>query len=655
MHHQSGFLPEPATKVQKLFLFRYQTMKKMCKNAELPAKRLGNWRNLCNFAGMEQNLPDIIRGTKALQKGLLNQGGFMKFVVEHINEDGLTLFAQYQEQIVADYRKANMWDPDVQLLSGDELRLKALGPDNHLKPEFRRRKALEQLLVDLSDDAVLPDDAADTLRGFYDGYMGYAWREYFEHRNPEHATDLGFYKIFMEQFRSPYGLAYLCMKLTLKEHHGLGWTEEDQYDYYRIAEYHYFYLDGARPLGRQAFDRFRRGVNKWLEGKTDEECLELAKDMLKQVRFFSQHIYNDEIFCGTNGKQFPLEDKQWLRQMVWSLDGELSDLQNCLADFVLILSEVGRIWAARLLKIHGIDLHQLEKLNASSLRPYNAKNDGFDYYYYVDHYYTEDNHNTCFVHDSTDAKALLYNLYHMKPGDVKVEHPKKAKMTNDVIDVKGRENNRRKCTRQKNIPSTIPQPALNLTLKYLKYNEPIILKLQEERLRLLYSKWKFTLIKNDGSWGWLGDEVDSDKFHQLFTGKIKPCNLKFAKGDHILMQFFLWLLVYETKTDYNRKELLIEKQTNQSAKRLLREQFGIESSPATSRLTDGDIKRIKESIYILDYHNSLPLKPGGGDNDYDETDDAIQQLSNNIDLGIGERADVEQAVMSGELHAGKHT
>ena len=342
--------------------------------------------------------------------------------------------------------------------------------------------------------------------------------------------------------------------------------------------------------------------------------------------------------------------------MVWSLDGELSDLQNCLADFVLILSEVGRIWAARLIKKHGIDLHQLEKLSASSLRPYNAGIDGFDYSYYVDHYYSEDNHNTCHIQDNREAKQLLFKLYHMELGDVKDMLPKENKTPNDNIDVKGKEDNRRNCSRQKKRPTTIPSPPLYLTLKYLKYNKPDILQRQEKRLRLLYEKWRNPETSNDSSWGWLPGEVSSDLFHQLFTGEKIPCNLKFAKGDHILMQLFLWLLKYETKTDYNHhKELLIEKQTHQSATKLLREQFGIESVPVTSRLTPEDKKRIKESIYILDYNNPLPLKPGGEDNDYDVSDVAIQSRSNKLDLGIDELADVEQAVMSGDLHIGKHT
>jgi len=361
---------------------------------------------------MEKTIDEYIREDKGLRQLLLGQEGFMKYVVEHIDDDGLSLFSQYQEQVVVDYRKANMWNSDLQLLSGDELRLKALGPDNHLMPEFRCRKALESLLADQQEEA------ADAVRAFYDGYMAFAWREYFERRNPEHATVLGFYKTFMEQFRSPNGLAYLCLKLTLKEHHGEGWTEQDQYDYYRIAEYHYFYLDWCGPHGKRAFARLREGVKEWLYGKNGDECRELAEDMLEKVRFFSQHIYNDELVCYTGTKPFPLEDKRWLRTLVEGFGKKSdTDVMNLLRDFLYLLQEIGRIWAARLLKIHGIDLHQLEKHNASSLRPYNSKKDGFDYFHYVDHYYTEDNPNTCCVKDCQHAKKLIYNLYAIEEGD----------------------------------------------------------------------------------------------------------------------------------------------------------------------------------------------------------------------------------------------
>lgn len=73
------------------------------------------------------------------------------------------------------------------------------------------------------------------------------------------------------------------------------------------------------------------------------------------------------------------------------------------------------------------------------------------------------------------------------------------------------------------------------------------------------------------------------------------------------------------------------------------------------RLSETDIKRIKESIYILDWNAPLPLKRGGDDTDYDLSDTALQLRSVNINLGIDQYADVEQAIKSGVLRKGKHT
>lgn len=372
-----------------------------------------------NYVDMNQNLPDIIRENEDLRQALLEQDGFMKYVAEHIDdgEDGLTIYARYQEHVYAVYRKENSWNPDAQLMSGEELWLVALGADNHLMKEFRSLKALERSL------SGLPEEVADTVRGFYDGYMAYAWREYFERRNPEHCTDAGLYKVLMEQYLWPNGLAHRCMDIVLKEHHGKGLSEKDQYDYYRIAEYHYFYFDESGRQGKLAFNRLRRGVKEWLDGKDDEECRELAIDMLTKVRNFSQHIYNDEAVCSSNGVPFPLEDKRWLRQMAWDLGKK--DTKACFyfCEFVQILAEIGHIWAARLLRKHNIDMHKLEEETYSFILPYTPKEDGYDYCYYVDHHYNTDNSKTCCVNNQREAKDLLYKSFSKesdpgKQGDV---------------------------------------------------------------------------------------------------------------------------------------------------------------------------------------------------------------------------------------------
>lgn len=365
---------------------------------------------------MKQLLPDYIKENENLRQTLLAQEGFMKYVTNYIincGDDGLSLYAKYQKQVFDDYCKAYSWNPDTQLMTNNERWLIALGQGNHLKKEFGYRKTLEKALSDLDEE-----EAADTVKKFYDGYMAYAWRECFERNHPEHATDVGFYQHFMEQFRHPNGLVYRCMELAIKEHHGEEWTETDQYDYYRIAEYHYFYFDWCGPQGNRAFGRLRRGVKEWLDSKDDKECRELAKDMLEKVRFFSHHIYNDKAVCGSSNGVFPIEDKRWLRGLIEN-DWKKSDTDNMrlFRDFLYLLQEVCRIWAARLLRYHNSNFHEIEKRVYSFLRPYRQEEDGFDYFHYVDHYYIEDNPNTNCVKDVQNAKELLYTLYEIKEED----------------------------------------------------------------------------------------------------------------------------------------------------------------------------------------------------------------------------------------------
>lgn len=365
---------------------------------------------------MKKAIDDYIRENEDFRQALLKLEGFIKYMTDYIingGDDGLSLYAKYQDYVFDNYCKANRWNPDTLLLSMDELRLKALNPGNHLKKEFGYRKALERLLSELDEE-----EAAETIRGLYDGYMAYAWRTDFERRNPQHTTDMGFYQNFMEQFRHPNGLVYCCMELAIKEHHGKGWTETDQYDFYQIAEYHYFYFDLCGPHGNRAFGRLRRGVKEWLEGKDDEECRELAKDMLEKMRFFSHHIYNDEAVCYSNGSPFPIEDKKWLRGLVEnSGKNSVTEVMQIFRDFLFLLQEVCRIWAARLLRYHKTDLHEFEKRVYSFLRPYTPNEDGFEYFHYVDHYYIEDSPNTCCVNDSQRAKELLYSMYGINDED----------------------------------------------------------------------------------------------------------------------------------------------------------------------------------------------------------------------------------------------
>lgn len=599
---------------------------------------------------MKKNLPEYIRENENLRQALLAQKGFMKYVAKYImngGDDGLSLYAQYQEHVYADYRKANTWNGDAQLLSDVEFRLEAIGPRNHLKTEFEYRKALENTLSEIDNEP------ADAARDYYDAYLAYAWRGFFERRNPDHATDVGFYRIFMEQFQHPDGLVYRCMELAVKDHHGEAWTNDDIYDFYRIAEYYYFYFDTKRRPGMLAFDRLRRGVKEWLEGKDDEECRELAIDMLEKVRFFSQHVYNDEARCHPS---FPQEDKRWLRGLVegWGNNRE-TDATWRFREFLFFLQEVCRIWAARLLKYHNIDLHELEKTCYSFLRPYKPKDDCFDHYYYVDHYYKGDSPNTCCVKNRQKAKELLYTLYEIKEVDNLEKTAEVAEQPKQEGKIQTDSRNERKEGDGKP-PKVIPTPPKYMTLKYITHTNKEITEMQNTRLNLLYEKWKTPkTIQPDGGWGWFPADITHSQFYKLFEGKDRKCNLKFKPDMVVLTYFFINLLKYEIPDGKKKKKFLIKKQTSQSAPQLIRAHFDANAAYDNKRLSDIDIKRIKESIYILDWTVPLPQIPGGYDTDCDLSDTAIQQFSDNIDLGIDLKADVEEAVMSGELRIGKHT
>ena len=606
---------------------------------------------------MVKTLEYYIRENEEFRQALLKQdGGIMKYVASCISNGEVISkpYAQYQEYVMENYRKANIWNSEVQLMTEDEIWLKALGPGNHLESEFHSRKVMERLLTDF------PDDMAREAREFYDGYMAYAWKMFFERRNPEHATDVGFYETFMQQFSWSNGLACRCMEIVLKEHHGKGFAEDNQYDYYRIAEYHYFYFYEFGPQGNRAFYRLRQGVKDWLNGKDDMECRELAVDMLKKVRFFSQHIYNDAVVCYNNGEPLPLEDKQWLRKLAWGLGKAPTEMASVFQDFVLLLNEVGRIWAARLLKEHHIDLHVLEKETNSFLHPYNAGEDGFDCRYYVDHYYTTDSPNTCCIKNDSEAKKLLYSLYGRDTEGIlsevmeEVEQGMSAMQADKGSDnkPKGRNNGKK----SKKPPVVIsPQPKY-MTLKYYRHNvNKEFIEKQRKRVKLLFEKWKTDDIqeRKDGCyWGWLDATVSSENFHDFFEGKDKNCNLKFAKSKTILTLFIRQLLIYEIK-DGNKKVRLITHQTNQSASSIVKEQFDATPNSNYERLTPTDFSRIKESIYILDYSVPLPLMEGGCDDDYDMTDETLRAYSQNIDLGIDPKADVVQAVKSGGLRKTK--
>jgi len=370
---------------------------------------------------MKQTLPDYFKQNKEFQLALLNlNGSFIRYFVEHSEDEDVngTWYQRYQEYVFSNYRKTNSIDPDVMLLSLDDQRKKALG-GKHMREEFRQRKELEKIL------SLMPKEAAETVQKVQhlaDGYLAFAFHQHIERCNPNHATDVGFYRSVIEQYTFPDGLFYRCMNIVLKEHHGHGLTEDDQYDAYRILEYRHFYLRND-----DCYARLRRAV-KEIFSKRDVEPQREIDYLLKGVRNFAQHVHTDlyveavrSLAKGMKDSEARMEmmqradqrenDGRWLRQQTEKLRLEPDTMLFCFAWFVDVLKHISHIWAARLLRYHKIDMHKIEVENDCVLNPnYCPGADGFDHYYYVDQYYKGDTPVECCISDVEQAKELLKRL-----------------------------------------------------------------------------------------------------------------------------------------------------------------------------------------------------------------------------------------------------
>lgn len=375
----------------------------------------------CKFANMKQTLPDYIKNNEDLQQILQKQeGSFIKYFTEHLDDNDVngTWYQRYQDYVFSNYRKVNSIDPDVMLLSLDEQRKKALG-GNHMREEFRRRKELEKILSQMPKEAA---EVVQEVQHLADGYLAFAFHQHIERCNPDHATDVGFYRSVIEQYSFPDGLFYRCMNIVLKEHHGYGLTEDDQYDAYRILEYRHFYLRRD-----DCYARLRRAVKEILS-KRDVDPQREIDYLVKGVRNFAQHVHTDlyveAVRSQAKGMKDPEarketmqradqreSDGRWLRQQAEESRLEPNTMLFCFAWFVDVLKHISHIWAARLLRYHKIDMHKIEIENDCVLNPnYRPGPDGFDPYYYVDHHYKGDTPVECCISDVEQAKELLKRL-----------------------------------------------------------------------------------------------------------------------------------------------------------------------------------------------------------------------------------------------------
>lgn len=306
-------------------------------------------------------LPEFIRENEKLRQIMLQSGGIMKYIVEHIDdpvdEDSPLLFAQYQNYVAENYLRVNRWNPKRQTWSAVDLRKKALDANNHLWLELQSRRVLMQTLR-------MQTDVTITVRNLLDDlslkYLDYAWKEDLRRRRPDIDTDLGTYKYVIEQFERfgwpiwSNGLACRSIEIVLKKHHGAELTEMDNYDSFIIDIFHNYFL------WANITDRLKRGLAELLKGKNTNDRRAAAIDMLNRVKWFSQHIYNDEVEDVLNDS-FTIEDKRWLRGLLKHYDRDsFGEEEFNFFYFGKLYAEIGRLWEKETRKYSDIDLSELE-------------------------------------------------------------------------------------------------------------------------------------------------------------------------------------------------------------------------------------------------------------------------------------------------------
>lgn len=350
-----------------------------------------------NFVGMKQTLPELIRQNKDLRQILLEQeGGIVKYLAEHLDANGTAaLFTEYQNHCVDIFFEKYKWDIR-KVWSGDEMRRAALGEMEHLWKEVRYQRLL------MSQLTKIPQEAVEVVEQFMELYLSYAYKQNRLRWHPNGISDRDIYREVLGMY-STIGLAYRCMELILREHHATGElvkSENDLWTEFQIRQW-------GDQLTLALFGRMRQAVADMLVGKTDEQCRQMAIDTMERLRGFSQMIYTDEMVehlrsTAIQAKSQPLRNNYMMMAEQRERDGEwLRDIANrtvfeeiskkvtthtmrfYFCEFVNILKEIGRIWAAQL-KIRDIDMKDLEKDVCCILNPADG------HHYYVDKYYTDD-------------------------------------------------------------------------------------------------------------------------------------------------------------------------------------------------------------------------------------------------------------------------
>ena len=370
---------------------------------------------------MKQTLEDYLRQDEEFRKTLLAQGGgIMKYWAQHPDAEFDTdLFDNYEKQIVKDYLQANKRNRSIVSLSEDELIIKARSWIRHTEKEIHYKIALQPLLVDL------PVAVSEQVNHYIDDYLADAYRVYRRCYYPKGITPADLYNEVVNLYGTG-GLARNCMDYILREHHHQEVWLKNKSEYTLMTEF--FIQQYSETIGElDAYKMLRQAVKEKSAGKTPEDCRHEAIKTMKLVKDFSQMIYSSTEVNIIDCTGHYRVDKDFLRNLASSetalrllAHSKVPPLHECFFYYVSLLNEIGRIWAARLLKDCNIDMHELEKETGAILYPVTEPTlepDGKDhsnYKYYVDKDFNDPLDDQCCIYDEKQAKDLLEALRNRK-------------------------------------------------------------------------------------------------------------------------------------------------------------------------------------------------------------------------------------------------
>lgn len=387
---------------------------------------------------MKQTLEKYIRQDNVFRHVLMQlDGGIMKFWAEHPSRDfDVDLFDDYEKQIVKDYLQANNQNRAIRSLPTDKL--KEISLDWYHQSKGTELKFLVALKPEL---IAIGEELYEQAFNYIEIYMADVYKESRRRKYKNGISPQDFYNEVIENY-GPFGLSLDCLERVLQEYRGKAvhitvkhfflknivhpgespeWEEENnlQTEFNIRLFLKTYTADGGYKKLRQAVkEMIDNGTHKLTKEESREVCCNMAKDDMGKVNQFTRWVNNESYPVKlTKGRKPVLlitpEERHWLQNIMYENSPgatgpqKFTPMQSYFSNFIHILEEIGRIWAAQLL-VHGIDMKELEKETGviMSRLP--------DILYYVDRY-VDDHRCDCCVYDWSEGKKLLAKVKHKIP------------------------------------------------------------------------------------------------------------------------------------------------------------------------------------------------------------------------------------------------